>query len=100
VAKSGIKGNSGGKPGRSGRKSKAVELGLKALLDECWTVTARKQCLKALARKANGGEMEAIKLLFAYTFGKPTETKVHEIGDKSKPIIREIILERARTRDK
>lgn len=67
----GVKGNRGGKKGASGRKSKAEEMGLKALLDKCWTPEDRETCLKALALKANAGEMEAIKLLMSYTFGTP-----------------------------
>lgn len=68
----GIKGK-GGQPGRSGRKSRAEELGLQALLDKCWTPEDREACLRRLAAKANEGEMEAVKLLFSYAFGKPKE---------------------------
>ncbi len=69
----GVKGK-GGVKGRSGRKSKAEELGLTALLDECWTVDSRKKTIKKLASLANAGNLEAIKILMAYTFGKPKET--------------------------
>jgi hypothetical protein len=75
----GAKGNSGGKKGRSGRKSKAEELGLAALLDKCWTVADREKCLRALAKTANdplsSDRMDAVKLLMGYSFGKPTEKK-------------------------
>jgi hypothetical protein len=69
------------KPGRggprpnSGRKSKAEEMGLMALLDKCWTVADREACVVALARKAKCGDMEATKLLFNYAFGRPKEHK-------------------------
>lgn len=73
----------GGKKGRSGRKSKAEELGLVALLNKCWTVEARKRCLDRLAEDCESIEFqvrhEARKLLMAYTFGKPTER--HEISN-------------------
>lgn len=77
----GIKGNSGGKKGRSGRKSKAEELGLKALLDKCWTKADREECIRSLARTANNSShddrMDAIKLLMSYTYGKPKESIEH-----------------------
>lgn len=74
MPKAGVKGNRGGAKGRSGRKSKAEELGLVALLNECWTVASRKTAIKKLATLAGNGNLEAIKILMAYTFGKPKET--------------------------
>lgn len=67
-------GNSGGKPGRSGRKSKAHEMGLAALLDRCWTVEERENCIKTLVSQAKDGNLDATRLLLAYTYGKPKET--------------------------
>lgn len=64
----------GARPG-AGRKSKAELLGLPALLEECWTDADRRATLRALAAKASKGDMEAIKLLMAYAYGKPTERK-------------------------
>jgi hypothetical protein len=68
----------GGKKGRSGRKSKAEELGLVALLDKCWSEAARERCLKKLAEDCESNEFqvrnESRKLLMAYTFGKPKES--------------------------
>lgn len=65
----------GGRRPGAGRKSKAEELGLRRLLDRCWTGDDRVKCVKALAKKAGGGDMEATKLLFAYAFGKPKESQ-------------------------
>lgn len=74
----GQKNNSGGKKGRSGRKSKAEELGLQALLDKCWTKAEREECIRSLAATAKDpnavGRMEAVKLLMGYTFGTPKAT--------------------------
>lgn len=67
----------GGKKGRSGRPSKAALMGLAALLDKCWTPADREKCISTLAAKANQGDMDAVKLLMAYTFGKPVERKEH-----------------------
>jgi hypothetical protein len=79
----GVKGNSGGKKGRSGRKSKAEELGLAALLNKCWSRADREACIRALATKAQDPTsdhfMDAAKLLMAYCFGKPAEK--HEISN-------------------
>lgn len=70
----GVKGKSGGARPAAGRKSKAEEMGLSALLDKCWTVAAREKCIRSLAQKATKGEIEAIKLLMSYAFGKPRES--------------------------
>lgn len=64
----------GGKRPNSGRKSKAEELGLQALLDKCWTQVDREKCISALAKKAAQGENDAIKLLMSYTYGTPKAT--------------------------
>lgn len=66
--------NNGGKRLGAGRKSKAEELGLASLLDKCWTLKQREECIRSLATNAANGEMDAIKLLMAYTFGKPRES--------------------------
>lgn len=79
----GVRGNSGGKKGRSGRKSKAEEMGLTALLDKCFTKADREDCIKKLAQDSKSDDFhtrhEARKLLFAYTFGKPAEK--HEVSN-------------------
>lgn len=62
-----------GKAGKSGRKTKAEEMGLAKLLDSCWTINARRQTIKRLALMADRGNMQAITLLMAYTYGKPKE---------------------------
>lgn len=85
----GVKGR-GGQKGRSGRKPKHVELGLPALLDKCWTVAQREECIRGLAEQAKAGNMEAIKLLMAYTYGKPTERHQHS-GENGAPIQIEVI---------
>lgn len=64
----------GGQKGRSGRKTKAEEMGLTALLDKCWTAADREKCIRSLAKNAASGDMDAIKLLMSYTFGKPRES--------------------------
>ena len=71
----GQRGNSGGKKGRSGRKVKAVNLGLQALLNECFTEDDRRDLFIKLAEMARNANLEAIKLLLAYTYGKPIEQK-------------------------
>lgn len=77
----------GGKRTGSGRKSKAEELGLQQLLDECWTTDDRRACLKALAKEARLGDKEATKLLMAYAYGKPKER--HEItGADGQPLFK------------
>ena len=71
----GARPNTGGARPGAGRKSKAEEMELRALLDKCWTAPDREGCVTALARKARSGDMEATKLLFNYAFGRPKEHK-------------------------
>ena len=62
---------------KRGRKSRAEELGLTKLLDECWTDTDRKATIKKLAELAKRGNIKAIEILMAYTYGKPVEPQEH-----------------------
>lgn len=86
----------GGKKGRSGRKSKAEELGLVALLNKCFTEAARKRCLIQLAKDCESKDFhernESRKLLLAYTFGKPTEKHEHG-GEGGGPITLNVVYE-------
>lgn len=63
----------GGKREGAGRPKKAESMGLTALLNECWEEDARRECITKLASMARGGDLDAMKLLMAYTFGKPKE---------------------------
>jgi hypothetical protein len=76
-------GNSGGKPGRSGRKSKAEELGLAALLDRVWTTADREKVIRSLHAKSVEGNEKAAALLLSYAYGKPTERVEHSNPDGS-----------------
>lgn len=50
------------------------------MLEECWTEPDRRATIEQLAENARSGDLESIKLLMAYTYGKPTER--HEITGK------------------
>ena len=66
----------GGKRTGAGRKSRAEEAGLQRLLEECFTDADRRACIKALVARTKPGKnfsMEAVKLLFAYAYGKPVD---------------------------
>lgn len=75
----------GGKKGRSGRKSRAEELGLKELLEDAFSSKDRKLVVENLCSIAKGDDakaaVSAATLLFGYTFGKPTEK--HELSGKN-----------------
>jgi hypothetical protein len=75
----------GGRKGRSGRKSKSVELGLPALLEEAFTWQDRRDVIQNLKRIATGQDdkaaVSAATLLMNYTFGKPTEKHTHSGSD-------------------
>ena len=79
----------GGARPNSGRKSKAEEMGLVALLDKCFTQKDRESCIQKLAEDCQSEDFhernESRKLLLAYTFGKPTEKHEHS-GEGGGPI--------------
>ena len=92
----GVKGNSGGKKGRSGRKSKAEELGLVATLEKCFTVKAREHCIRRLVDDCQSEVFqerhESRKLLMAYTYGKPKESidLGNKDGEKFEVVVRHV----------
>ncbi len=67
----------GGARRGAGRKSKAEEMGLAKLLDECFTLADRREVFTSLAELAKGRDMKAIELLLAYTYGKPVQRQEH-----------------------
>jgi hypothetical protein len=75
----------GGKKGRSGRKSKAEEQGLAALLDRVWTQADREKVIRVLHKNAMKGNEKAAGLLLSYAYGKPTEKHEHG-GEGGGPI--------------
>jgi hypothetical protein len=75
----------GGKPGRSGRKSRLDEWGLEATMRTCWTMKARRATIRKLSEMALEGNIDATRLLFAYAYGKPPQR--HEIsGPDREPV--------------
>lgn len=92
---------SGGKKGRSGRKSKAEEMGLVPLLDAAFPQSEREAVLINLANIAKNNDdpkaaVSAAALLLGYTFGKPTEK--HEHGGKDGgPIVLNVVYAKPRT---
>ena len=71
-------GRGGYRPG-AGRKSKAEEMGLAKLLDQCFVDEDRRKCIKALleisrSRKASYSDrLKAIEMLLSYTYGRPRQ---------------------------
>lgn len=92
-------GNSGGKKGRSGRKSKAEELGLLSLLESSFTLEDRRAVLQNLTEIAKGNDpkaaVSAASLLFGYAFGKPKESLEHS-GKDGGPIQLNVVYESRR----
>lgn len=68
----------GGKRKGAGRKTKAEELGLAALIDSVWSIPEQKEVLKKLADDCANDDFhirhESRKLLLAYKFGKPKDS--------------------------
>ncbi|HEX8089346.1 MAG TPA: hypothetical protein VF762_10865 [Blastocatellia bacterium] len=75
----------GGQKGRSGRKPKFDEEELDRLLNKCWPKKQREEAIKNAASRAARGDLEALKLLMAYSFGKPKEK--HEITGDFNPAV-------------
>lgn len=94
----GVKGK-GGQRGRSGRKSKAEELGLSALLEKSFGVEKRQAVIEHLTNIATGSDpkaaVSAASLLLGYAFGKPTEKHEHS-GESGGPLILKVIYEQPR----
>jgi len=93
-------GNSGGKKGRSGRRSKAEEMGLVALLYECVSDADRRACFEQLAKDCKSEDFherhEARKLLLAYIYGKPTEKREHS-GEGGDPVTLHVVYDQPLT---
>lgn len=72
-----------GVAGKSGRKSKAEEMGLQSLLDRAFTEVDREAVIGNLVTIAKGTDLKAAvsasTLLLGYTYGKPTER--HEVSN-------------------
>jgi len=80
----------GGKREGAGRKRRVEEQQLNSLLDRCWTLADREACIRSLATQANDStsenHMDAVKLLMAYAYGKPTEYKdITSGGERLQP---------------
>jgi hypothetical protein len=77
-----------GVKGRSGRPPESKMKRFRELIDNCWPVEEREKVMLELVRdctsKVFQERQESRKLLFAYTFGKPTEHVRHEILDPKK----------------
>lgn len=79
----------GGTRARAGRKSKAEELGLVALLDKAFTQSDRENVIQNLVVIAKGDDLKAAvsasTLLLSYAYGKPKES--HALtGESGGPI--------------
>lgn len=77
----------GGKRPNAGRKSKAEELGLPALLDEVVNKKDQEAIIKKLSDKAKEGSYKHLELYLAYRYGKPRTdidltSKGESINDK------------------
>lgn len=84
-------GNSGGKKGRSGRRPKFAEGELLGLINKAWPKRQRVEAFAKLVERAGRGDLEALKLLLAYSYGKPRER--HEITGKDGGAVQISIIE-------
>lgn len=83
----------GGKREGAGRKTKAEELGLPALIDDCIGEDGKRAIIKKLYEKAKTGSYLHAQLLMAYMFGKPTDkVDVTSNGNTLQDIKHEIVF--------
>lgn len=64
----------GGKREGAGRKSKAEEMGLPALIEEIVTETGKRDLIKTIHEKAIAGSFMHAQLLMHYMYGKPQDS--------------------------
>lgn len=82
----------GGKRDGSGRKSKAEEMGLPALIEEEIGVEGQRAIIQKLFAKAKEGSYKHMELLLYYIYGKPQDhVDVTTAGDKIESV-KEIIF--------
>lgn len=78
----GQKERSGGARANAGRPPKSSEEELQDLLKKGWSRKQRLEAIKKVANRASLGDLEATKLLMAYTYGKPKERHEHSGPDR------------------
>lgn len=85
----------------SGRKSKAEEMGLPALIEECIGEEGKRALIEKLYEKARSGSFLHQQLLMHYIFGKPAEKMdVTSGGEKLAGMKHEIIFKDYSKNDK
>lgn len=65
--------SNGGRREGAGRKTKAEELGLPLLIEECIGEKGKREIITKLYEKAKSGSYLHIQLLMAYMYGKPQD---------------------------
>lgn len=66
-----------GKKGRSGKPPAARMENIQELLAKYFTPEARQKVLATVIEMAQSKNLEAVKLLWAYSYGKPLESMQH-----------------------
>ena len=64
--------NGGKRPG-AGRKSKAEEMGLPSLIEDCIGEEGKRALIEKINAQAMAGSYKHQELLMAYIYGKPTD---------------------------
>ncbi len=76
--------NWGGRRAGAGRKSLREETELISVIDEAISRASKIKIIKAIAKKAEQGDVRAASLLMSYTFGRPVQ--VEKSGEELQPI--------------
>lgn len=83
----------GGNREGSGRKSKAEEMGLPILIEECIGEPGKRDIITKLFEKAKEGSYLHTQLLMAYMYGKPQDNiDLTSKGEKLSSTIQEVVF--------
>lgn len=74
--------NGGKRPG-AGRKTKAEEMGLPLLIEECIGEEGKRLLIQAIKKQALKGSFMHQQLLMQYIYGKPTDHVDHTSGGET-----------------
>lgn len=85
-------GHGGVRPG-AGRKSKAEEMGLPALIEDVIGEEGKKKLLEGIYQKALGGSFLHQQLLMHYLYGKPQDhVDITSGGEKVNSVLQEVVF--------
>ena len=81
-----------GQSGNPGGRPAIKRLELTNILNKTWTLEHRKKAIEQAAAAAAAGDLDALKLLLAYAYGKPVERK-EVTGENGDPLAFKVYIQ-------